>query len=98
MRQVDALGSAVKEYQETLGHPPPADQLGHAIYFDPEEAFSKLPPERQDVQYAIQAIIDGAMQMAASRLLDQSTHRTNGEDRIREGIRAFEAAKERNKK
>ena len=89
-RQTQALAEAFVRYYEATGMAVPADELSTilSIEHDPQllAQFSGLERDRLD---AGQAVIRGALQVAASRLLDQKTQETIGQREMFEGVRAI---------
>ena len=89
-RQTQTLAEAFVRYYEATGLVVPADELSTILSIEHEPQlpahFSGLERDRLD---AGQAVIGGALQVAASRLLDQKSQETIGQGEMFEGVRAI---------
>lgn len=89
--QAHAFLDAMARYRDAVGHFPPADRLKRALSIDapsPEYA----PVGRLEELHAQKTIVRGALQVAASRLLEQGAEEAIGEAEILSGIRQFDEA------
>jgi len=78
-RQTRALLQAFIDYQESIGHFPPADELSGLLSIDRDLLdMEKMNEEHLDRYFAEQSIIDGSLQIAASWLLGQKTQEVAG--------------------
>jgi hypothetical protein len=95
------LVRAFNAHVEVTGHHPHAHDISEALslrrrYYQPDCSISDEIKNWNPVHAAEDEIMCGALQMAASRILDQSTQERRGEYEVYEGIaRLKEARKER---
>jgi hypothetical protein len=90
VRHVEMFAGALVAYHEGTGEAVPAEEFAAALSVstDPEFVAQFPGPEGERLD-AIDTIIHGALQVAASRLLQQRTHETVGSGEMHEGIRAL---------
>lgn len=91
MSQAAALVRAFVAYHEAFGHHPMADDLANMLSVEADpETLGRMRAENADRADAEQRIIYGALQIVASRLLDQRTKETNGRREFYDGVRMLE--------
>jgi hypothetical protein len=90
VRHVEMFAGALVAYYEATGEAVPAEEFSAALSVstDPEFVAQFPGPEGERLD-AIDTIIHGALQVAASRLLQQRTHETLGRGEMLEGFRAL---------
>jgi hypothetical protein len=94
-RQAQSLTDAMVTYRDAVGHFPSDEELAAALDMDiPEERLDQMSDEQQAIVRARQQIIRGALQVAASRLVDQRPQEAAGMTDIDMGIRDLEKARE----
>jgi hypothetical protein len=90
---LQALINAFHEYRETTGHWPFSDDISAALSIDLGDEWRRMLKGAELSQfYACEHIIRGALQQAASRLVEQKTQERMGETEMLDGVRAFEDA------
>jgi hypothetical protein len=78
-RQAQALIDSMVEYQKVVGHYPSSEELGAALDIDLDyQEMSNYSEHNREWSYAQQTLIHGALQMAASKLLEQRTQEAAG--------------------
>jgi hypothetical protein len=93
--QVRTLFEGLVQYQAAFGRLPPAEMFEVALVIDQDpEQLSEMDDEYRDKVEAHEAIIGGALRIAAARILDQRLQVTAGEKELDDGIRRLEEAKE----
>lgn len=99
-QQVEALVAALNGYHDAAGHGPFTEHLTEMLSID-----GRIHEWRQRISdsdlhrlYAKEQIVRGALQQAASRLVDQRTQERAGESEMHDGIRNLEAAREKGRK
>jgi hypothetical protein len=94
-RHAQALTDAMVAYRDAVGHYPSDEELAAALDVEiSEERLDQMSDEQQAVVQARQQIIRGALQVAASRLVDQRPQEAAGMTEIDDGIRDLEKARE----
>lgn len=94
-RQAQALADAMVAYRDAVGHFPSDEELGAALDVEiPEERLDQMSDEQEVIVRARQQIIRGALQVAASRLVDQRPQEAAGMTEIDDGVRDLEKARE----
>lgn len=86
-RQMVTVLERMEAYRTVVGHYPSDGEISHTInlrFMDKEH--------RDHVSRAVDTIVQGALQAAASTLVGQSTQKSAGETEIFDGIRAVERA------
>lgn len=96
--QASRLVTAYVDYQEEIGHWPSPHLLSTALTFDSFDAYREYPIDDRMVEYERERIIKGALQITASRLLDQQLQVRAGEDELLSGVNGFEEARDRRRK
>lgn len=107
-RQMGDCVDAFEAYRASHGSYPPFQSIQE--YLDPDKTTSEnrpwsLPDTQQlirweadgsvDRKFALQEIRSGALQLAASQLVDQLTHEARGKHELLDGVRAYIAAQEK---
>jgi hypothetical protein len=92
--QANAFLDAMTRYRDVVGYYPHMDRLKKALRTDDPVATDRMPADKLGEVYARRTIVRGALQVAASRLLDQSAEAAAGEAEILKGIREFEKVEE----
>jgi hypothetical protein len=93
VRQTRALMEAFADYHEATGEPPSADVLADILSIERDpEIIQHLERHQVDRLDAEQLVIHGALQVAASRLVEQKTQETVGRHELHEGVRAIREA------
>lgn len=93
--QAGELVLAVAAYQKAFGHWPPSWELSEMLSIDqPQEGLARLEGHEWSRAHAEHTIVRGALQIAASRLIGQSTQERAGESEMLDGVRSLEAARE----
>jgi hypothetical protein len=111
-RQMVQCIEAYQRYRDSHGHYPPHDFVLEAL--NPDKTLEEYRPwilERtqedearwytdgtMDEKYALRQIRNGALQIAASLLVNQLTQMSRGESELLAGTRALEAAHEKRRK
>jgi hypothetical protein len=91
--QAQTLLEKMAAYREGVGCLPSSDELTAMLDIDkPSQALDGMSDDQLDVLYAEAQIISGALQLAASRLLDQSLQIAAGHREMRDGARALQTA------
>jgi hypothetical protein len=114
IKQFHAVVVAAIDFREVAGHGPPAGTLATILAYDDEadEIFAKHASGQVkqesidrwdedgtfDRMYAEGAIQRGALQIIASKLLDQAMQVSAGKSEMHEGLRRLIAARERHRK
>lgn len=104
MAQMVAVADAMREYHDAGGPPIAAEQIHtmldcerawseHRPWIDKADRAPRNPSEDLRAE-AMRQIRDGALQVAASMLVDQLTHVRRGRDGILAGVRMLEEARE----
>jgi hypothetical protein len=94
-----ALIDSAMSYREQVGQFPALEELGKALDIDtPKGRLDQMSPETEAVVTAREKIVHGALQVAASRLLEQRPQEAAGDSEMHKGIEAFEAAREERRK
>ena len=90
-RHARALVDALIEYRDIVGHFPSPEELANALAIEPSpERIEQMSDEEFDQFRAKHSIVRGALQIVASRLLDQKTHITVGENEMYRGLYELE--------
>jgi len=97
-RQAHQLVEAYLAFKETVGHWPTAVMLTECLRFDSLKAYSHLSAIDNHVEIAKEEIINGALLIAASRLLAQSTETISGDNQLYIGVDKFEKARNERQK
>lgn len=87
-----AVIDAFEEYRAVTGLWPNSFEISQAIGFDDLPSLETTSSEWYNVQSARNFIVQGALQIVASHLLDQRTQKRAGETELTRGIRAYEEA------
>jgi hypothetical protein len=114
IKQFHDLGVAAIDFREVAGHGPPAAKVASilAVEDEADEIFAKHASgeikqesiDRWDEDgtfdrmYAEGAIQRGALQIVASKLLDQTMQVSAGQSEMHDGIRRLAAARERHRR
>lgn len=93
--QAVAVLESFEEYRAIVGHYPTDYEIREAISVR-TEAPSGLPAREIEWSYAMEDIIAGSLQMAASRLAGQPTQERAGESEMFKGLIAIEKIREEN--
>jgi hypothetical protein len=97
--QAQALIEAALSHREQTGQFPASEDIGKALDIDtPDDKLDQMSPETEASVTARERMIHGALQIAASRLLEQRPQEAAGDTELREGIEDFEAAREERRK
>jgi hypothetical protein len=95
-RQCAGLVHAFEAYREQIGHWPRAELISRILDIsNPSVAWSldnDLPGDRWEELYGTDIVIKGALQVSASRLLDQRLLVGRGEDQMAKGNAMVEQA------
>jgi hypothetical protein len=87
---VEAFAKALVAYQSGTSEPVPIEEFSAALSVRTDAEFmAQFPGAEGERLEAIDNIIHGALQVAASRLLQQRTHETLGSSEMHEGIRTL---------
>lgn len=98
-QQAQSLIDAMAAYRETVGHWPSAEELDEALDIEvPSENRDRMNEIGLEISYATQAAIRGALQIAASRLVNQRPREAAGEAEMHQGISDLERAREQRRK
>lgn len=98
-QQVPALIAALTGYRDAVGHWPRSEVVTEMLSIDRSREWRQRAHDSVlDRFYAEEQIIRGALQQAASRLVDQRLQERAGESEIYDGIRNLEAAREKGRK
>ncbi|MEO1148362.1 MAG: hypothetical protein AAFY26_22515 [Cyanobacteria bacterium J06638_22] len=93
--QVMDLANELAKHRELTSHGVSPHIYQQALLFDPEiRADDK---DIADRRRARATIVQGALQFAASEMLDQNTFRSKGDEEISEGVRLYEAWRKQGK-
>lgn len=99
LSEAQALIDATLSYREQVGEFPAPDKIGKALDIDaPDERLNHVSPEAEAVVTARNRIIHGALQVAASRMVEQRPQEAADNTELREGIDALRAATEERRK
>jgi hypothetical protein len=91
-RQAQALVEALSEYRDAIGYFPSPEEIANALAIERSpERIEQMSDEEFDLFRAEHAIVRGSLQIVASRLLDQKTQETAGEDEMYKGLGEIEA-------
>lgn len=94
-RQAQALIDTMIAYRDAVGHFPSDEELSVALDIEAsDERLDQMSNEQQTIVQARHQIIKGALQVAASRLVDQRPQEAAGMTEIDERIRDLEKARE----
>lgn len=94
-QQAEALLKAYIEYHEAFGHYPPSYDLTEILSTERSEEWrNRLKGSELSRVYAVEQIVAGSLQIAASRLVGQTTQERAGDSELYAGVRALEAAQE----
>lgn len=92
--QIAGLTQALASYREAFGHGLLPHELSGMLSIDhPEEWRTGLKNSALHRLYAEERIVRGALQVAASRLVEQRTQERVGERELRDGVRDLEDAR-----
>ena len=98
-QQVPALIAALTSYRDAVGHWPRAQDVTEMLSIDRNHEWRQdVPDSVLDRVDAKEQIVRGALQQAASRLVDQRMQERAGESEMHDGIRNLEAAREKGRK
>jgi len=87
--------SIVREYEDLTGHGAPVETVSEALSVRVDwEVLFNLPEDERKRRRVNERVIAGALQVAASRLLDQKTHATRGDDEMFEGMQRIQEVRE----
>jgi hypothetical protein len=87
---IETFAGALVAYQSATGEPVPTGEFSAALSVRTAPAFiSQFPGPEGERLDAIDTIIHGALQVAASRLLQQRTHETLGRGEMLDGVRVL---------
>jgi hypothetical protein len=94
-RQAQDLIEALHAYRDAVGQFPASEAIDAALHIEtPDEQLNQMDDEQEMVVTARQAIIRGALQIAASRLLGQRTQEAVGYSEMLNGARDMEKLRE----
>jgi hypothetical protein len=97
--QAQALIETALSYRDQVGQFPSSEELGAALDIDtPAEKLDQMSADSEALVTARDSIVRGALQFAASKLLAQRPQEAAGDTEMREGIDAFEAARDERRK
>jgi hypothetical protein len=86
-KQCESVVEAMIQYREVFGLWPASEEISAALSIAPkEELLDRLNEENQRRCWTEYEIIRGALQVAASDLLGQNTHRSTGHNEMFDGI------------
>jgi hypothetical protein len=95
VNQLEAALLAFVEYQKAFGHWPVEHEISEALSVDrSEEWVSRSDGPELNRRLAQEAVVSGALQMTASRLLRQSNHESMGQYEMYAGCRGVQSALE----
>lgn len=97
-RQADQFLAACEAYREVVGHYPPSEDLGAALHVHEMPEPGKLAEHEYEFAAARESMVRGGLQIAASRLLGQSTQERAGESELFDGGRQYAALREERRK
>jgi hypothetical protein len=92
--QAEAFLKAMVEHRNAIGYYPSAADLKQALRIDDPVSMERTPADKLSELYARQTLIRGALQVAASRLVQQGAEQAAGEAEILKGIREIEKVEE----
>jgi hypothetical protein len=96
--QVAGVLNAFEEYRAAVGHWPPSDVLANMLDLRRDyDDLVGLGEHNLNWTFAIQTVMRGSLQFAASELLGQNTQRAAGRSEMIEGVREVEEIRERNR-
>lgn len=95
--QCDKVVKAALEYRESAGHLPTSFSVASALGLEHERIRDYESFEGQ-LQLATRKMMDGGMQIVASRLLNQMTQERRGDSELYEGFRDLERLFEERRK
>jgi hypothetical protein len=99
LSDAQALIDAALSYREEAGNFPASEEIGKALDIDtPGERLDQLSPEAEAIVTARETIVHGALQVAASRLLEQRPQEAAGDTEMHEGVEALQVAREDRRK
>ncbi|MDT9598549.1 hypothetical protein [Sphingosinicella rhizophila] len=84
--QCAAVLAAYQAYREATERFPPPEVISEALTL-PHREVPGGDRLRQDIEDADEMVVDGSLQIAASRLLDQMTQVAAGREEMRRGVR-----------
>lgn len=88
-RQCVEIVDAFHAYREAHGHWPPAELISQTLDVYREPNWERFPDEAEGSR-AREGVIRGALQIAASRLLEQRAQISAGEHEMHDGMRRHE--------
>ncbi|HZG10171.1 MAG TPA: hypothetical protein VEZ70_14440 [Allosphingosinicella sp.] len=87
---------AFQDYRAVVGHYPSSDEIAALLDIKPDPArYEGASDDYISQGFAMQQVMRGGLQLAASTLLDQSTQKAAARSEILDGVDAFERAFER---
>lgn len=93
--QAHSLIEAMVAYQKVVGHWPVSEEISAALdVSDPDESLDRMDDDALEYASARQAIVRGALQIAASKLVGQRTQEAAGESELFDGIKRLEKVRE----
>lgn len=93
VNQTSELLKALVAYRDTVGHPPPPDELAEILSIERTQDWrSGVAASAPVLAEAEDRAVRGALQIAASRLIEQPRQEQSGAREMRVGIRDIEAA------
>lgn len=94
-RQCAELLEAYDEYFNQVGHYPSDHELATMLDpIDDDEFLDALDDENREMEIAQREMVDGALQITASKLVGQMTQQRAGESQMMDGLRSFVKARE----
>ena len=97
--QVRALAEFIETYEKAAGRAPgPLDFSGCLETSYDEELIRRLDVIEQERVEAVETILSGSLQIAASRLLGQETQKTLAGNKLYKGMRDMERVREQARK
>jgi hypothetical protein len=88
--RVQAFASSLVDHQNQTGKPVPVDEFSAALSVSTDaELISRLGDDEAEHLQETDAVIRGALQVAASRILRQRTYEALGRAEMHEGMRAI---------
>jgi hypothetical protein len=85
-------------YRHVVGCLPGPNEIATALAMDRNPAWlASLSDESRSWNHALERMVDGSLQIAASELLGQGTHKRAGEDQLFSGLSDIEEIRAKNR-
>lgn len=95
-RQMAGILQRFEDYRSVTGHYPSSGDLGAMLRVErDDDRFIGCDDDDLNMMFAERGIVSGALQVAASELVGQSTQQSRGETEMHDGMRRWEEARER---